>query len=413
MVNWSDPAEILKDSDAFVKIIFACFGIEIWELGLTLGFEWSLLTRRRRFRWPAEQVAFARLFSCTDLISVFFFFSRYCMLLSIVGLCVLCVRFVVSSISRFLESYPSRPAIQYVSVNHHRLTCNALFTFNSWSGNMAILCASTSLMLRTIALWERKRSIVVSLGLLSFAHWVLLYRTMFVVHAVYDRDLRMCVVASTDASLLNVTFFFTMGFDFVILCTTAVALLGRHSARTDLWKLLFTDGLVYFVVTFSMNCVPAVLNLLNLNSPMNVYVPCPLSLRNSIAACRAVMRLLDYNADVYVHSMAAVMPSSDPRHSNAPFSFPSVPRFTLTRPEGVLVTTEHITMAEFPWVFTRPIRLTFTLHRSPPGAAAYSKTDLRYDAEAGRNGMDGRRDSNSKSEKDIDTIESSEYTATT
>lgn len=48
------------------------------------------------------------------------------------------------------------------------------------------------------------------------------------------------------------------------------------------------------------------------------------------------MRLLDYNSDVYVHSVSAALPSSD-----MPF-----PRFV--RPEGVLVTTEHITMNEFP-----------------------------------------------------------------
>jgi hypothetical protein len=77
--------------------------------------------------------------------------------------------------------------------------------------------------------------------------------------------------------------FIAMGFDFVILVFTAVALLKKHSARTDLWKLLFHDGLVYFVVSFSTNCIPAVgvllaplksstqwnfqvLNVLNLNS---------------------------------------------------------------------------------------------------------------------------------------------------
>ena len=49
-----------------------------------------------------------------------------------------------------------------------------------------------------------------------------------------------------------------MGFDFIILIFTAVALLARHSARTDLWKLLFQDGLVYFLVSFSTNCIPAV-----------------------------------------------------------------------------------------------------------------------------------------------------------
>lgn len=49
-----------------------------------------------------------------------------------------------------------------------------------------------------------------------------------------------------------------MGFDFIILVFTAVALLGRHSARTDLWKLLFHDGLVYFLISFSTNSIPAV-----------------------------------------------------------------------------------------------------------------------------------------------------------
>ncbi|KAJ7699871.1 hypothetical protein B0H17DRAFT_1047472 [Mycena rosella] len=334
MVNWSDPAEILKDSDAFAKIIYLFFGIQLWEVITTAGFEWSLLTRRRKFRWPLVRTSF------------FFFLSRYCMLFSMIGL------IISLSIS-------------------HPINCG-------WTGNMAILCASTSLMLRTIALWERKRNVVIPLGLLSLT----------------------CVVVSTNPSLLNVTFFFTMGFDFVILSTTAVALMGRHSARTDLWKLLFTDGLVYFVVSFCMNCIPAVSNYVrscNWQHSIHRLAYSRTNPARSIAACRAVIRLLDYNSDVYIHSMAAVMPSSDPRHSNAPFSLPTVPGFTLTRPEGVLVTTEHITMSEFP----------------SPIPTAYSKTELhRYDVEAGRHGMD--IDNNSTSEKDMDdAVESSEYTATT
>ncbi len=63
-----------------------------------------------------------------------------------------------------------------------------------------------------------------------------------------------------------------MGFDFVILCFTAVALISKHTARTDLWKLLFNDGLVYFVVTFSCNCIPAVRTLYTkLNFELTVF----------------------------------------------------------------------------------------------------------------------------------------------
>ncbi|KAF7301442.1 hypothetical protein MIND_00709500 [Mycena indigotica] len=341
MVAWLSSAEIAKDTYAFEKLIFTCFGCYIWEIGTTLSFEISLLTGRRRFRWPLgasnQCLQFLANYRCPP---AFFFLSRYCMLFSFIGLIIsLSVR--------------------------HPINCGALFTFNSWTGNMAILGCSTSLMLRTFALWERKRSVVVPIGLLSLVHWGLLYRTMFVIHAVWDGS--ACIVASTNPTLLKCTFFYTMGFDFgeavplyeydaliavgiaVITCTTAVSLMSRHSERTDLWRLLFTDGLVYFVLTFSMNSIPAVLNLINLNATMNVIGTIPAATVSTIAACRAVMRLLDFNSDVYVHSLGA-LPTSNPRHSGGPFSLSSRPisRFTLSgsRPEGVLVTRQQITMTE-------------------------------------------------------------------
>lgn len=161
---------------------------------------------------------------------------------------------------------------------------------------MSILCASTSLMLRTyvaicpislqfsymrlficsIALWERRMSVIFALGTLCIAHWALLYRTMFIVVSQWEPSAKACVVVQTNPSILNTTFFFSeqtfiefhiqsidttslvaMGFDFIILIFTAIALLSRHSARTDLWKLLFQDGLVYFLASFSTNCIPA------------------------------------------------------------------------------------------------------------------------------------------------------------
>jgi len=74
---------------------------------------------------------------------------------------------------------------------------------------MAILCASTTLLLRTIALWERRRSIIIVLGTLCLAHWTLLYRGMFLVVAQWEPSRGLCVVVKTDPSLLNMTFFFS------------------------------------------------------------------------------------------------------------------------------------------------------------------------------------------------------------
>lgn len=55
-----------------------------------------------------------------------------------------------------------------------------------------------------------------------------------------------------------------MCFDLVILAFTATALL-RSSNRSNLWHLLFKDGLVYWAITFSVNAIPAV-------SPLNAKV---------------------------------------------------------------------------------------------------------------------------------------------
>ncbi|KAL1727190.1 hypothetical protein EV714DRAFT_286661 [Schizophyllum commune] len=216
MVNWSDPKEIALDNDVFDKLIFTFFGLNLWEIFVTCDFEWSLITRRRKFRWP---------------LVLFFFLSRYCIILSFIGLIV--------SMSVRTE---------------------ALYTFNSWAGNMTLLSSSTSLMLRTIALWERKLLVVVLLGILCVAHWAVLWRGMFIVESTWNAEISACYVTQTNPGLLNVTFFYTIAFDFTVLIFTTVALTYKHSARTDLWKLLFQDGLVYFLLTFSSNCIPAVLN---------------------------------------------------------------------------------------------------------------------------------------------------------
>ncbi|KAJ3778361.1 hypothetical protein FB446DRAFT_833755 [Lentinula raphanica] len=336
MVDWSDPQVIQRDSLAFDRVVFCFLGVTIWELFSTCDFEWSLIQGRRKLRWPLVKtfqsklsavilIIFHRVWSTnigsrrfSERLIVFFFLSRYCILLAFIGI-------IIS-----------------LSVTT-RINCGALYVFNSWAGNMTLLCSSTSLMLRTIALWERKLIIVAPLGLLCVAFWAILYRTMFIVRAEWNSSAASCMVTSTEPSLLNVTFFFTMGFDFVILVYTYVALVTKHTARTDLWKLLFHDGLVYFLVTFTANCIPAVFNVLNLNTPMNVVATTP------AAAVRAVMRLLDYTSgDVYVHSMSGAAQSSgnNPTRQVQPRVSAVVPKFATARAE-VMVTTEHITMSEF------------------------------------------------------------------
>ena len=58
-----------------------------------------------------------------------------------------------------------------------------------------------------------------------------------------------------EHSLTRVTT--AMGFDLTILAFTLTYLM-KHKARSSLWSLLFTDGLVYFITAFCFNALPAV-----------------------------------------------------------------------------------------------------------------------------------------------------------
>lgn len=252
MVDWNSPQELAIEGVAFNNLIFALFGLYVWELVMTCSFEWSLITRKRKMSWPL----------------IFFFLCRYCMLLALIGLII----------SLTIKT---------------KINCGALYTFISFAGNMTALCASTSLMIRTLALWEFRRPIVVLMVLLALGHWAIEIRGMAIVHAVWDPQSGGCAANSANHVWLNANYFYTMGFDCVILIFTATALGHRFSDR-GLSGLLFRDGLVYFIVTTTCNTIPAVLNVLDLNVEMNVIATIPAATASAVASCRAVMRLKQF-----------------------------------------------------------------------------------------------------------------------
>ncbi|KAI0699423.1 hypothetical protein BC835DRAFT_1267936, partial [Cytidiella melzeri] len=205
-------------------LIFVLFGGYVWEILLTLGFEWSLITRERKFTWPLVSTIFNSNAKDTNFL---FFLCRYCLLFALIGM--------------------------YVS---NTINCQALYTWiSAW--NLAILAASTALLVRTIAMWNRKVSVTLPLGILCLAHWAILFRGMFLINAEYSTEAQACVVTYTNHVFLNISFFSTMGVDFIVLCFTIVALM-RQELHSGLWKLLFADGLIYFCVTFVCNALPAV-----------------------------------------------------------------------------------------------------------------------------------------------------------
>ncbi|KIO32231.1 hypothetical protein M407DRAFT_18801 [Tulasnella calospora MUT 4182] len=263
MVNWMDPARIQADAAVFSKLMLVCLGLYAWEVIVTFPYDMTIFTGKRKFKYPM----------------VFYFSCRYALFFSLLG-----INIALNSTTR--------------------LNCQALYVFNQLMGNIAIATASTLLMLRTIAIWSRNLMIVVPLCILALGQWGILLHGVITVHAVYSDVARSCVVTDTLPVFLDLIYVYTMGYDLLVLLISSIGLV-RTSGRSDLWTLLFQDGIVYFVVAFTANCVATVFLLLDLNPAMNIMATVPAAVASSIVACRGFVRLSTWaNKDVYLPTHA-------------------------------------------------------------------------------------------------------------
>jgi len=260
-INWSDPKEIVRDSEVFVKTLMFFLGLYIWEVFSTIGFDWSVISRQKEFKWPMG----------------FYFWGKWSLLLSIIGINV------ASNITS-------------------EVNCQALYTFNQFAGNTAIGTASTLLMFRTIAIWSKNIYIVVPLCILSMGQWGILLHGIVTVNSTWNEAAMTCMVNSAQPAWINAIYVYTMSFDLIVLILSTTGLL-LSPGRSNLWQLLFKDGIVFFLIAFCANLFPAVFSLMNLNSVMNIICSVPAATCSTIVACRSFVRLSEFtNKDVYIHT---------------------------------------------------------------------------------------------------------------
>jgi len=100
-----------------------------------------------------------------------------------------------------------------------------------------------------------------------------------------------------------------MGFDLTVLILSTIGLL-LTPGRTSLWKLLFRDGIVYFVIAFSTNLTITIFLLLDLNPIMNVMFSFPAACITAAAAIRSFIRLnIHLTSNPFVQSVFSYLPN--------------------------------------------------------------------------------------------------------
>ncbi|KAJ3754918.1 hypothetical protein EV360DRAFT_86388 [Lentinula raphanica] len=261
MPDWKSTTEITKDEVVFSRLVHVLLGLYIWEWFTSLDFDWDYIRAKRQFRWPL----------------IFYFLNRYCLLVGLVGTAI---------------------ALNVTT----EINCQALYTFNLVIGAAATGLASINLSLRTMAVWAQRWYIVVPLILLILGQWSLLFHgathmSRTLVKSTYEPE-QGCVIAATYSGLLLAASAYTMGLEFVVLSFTAWKLvIGASSSevrmgRSKLVVLIFGDGLIYFIIAFVFNFLVTIFMSLNLNPAMSIIANVPSAVGSTIAACRAVRRLV-------------------------------------------------------------------------------------------------------------------------
>ncbi|QRW04075.1 hypothetical protein RhiLY_03074 [Ceratobasidium sp. AG-Ba] len=275
MVNWSDPATIMSQANAFGHLLWALLGIMTWEVVTTLGFDFRVIRNIREFKWPLS----------------FYFVCRYSILLALIML-------------NFVNNVKSE------------INCQAAYTSVQFLGNVTIGATSNLLMFRSMAIWARNTWVVVPLVLIAMGHWAILLHGVIAVRAQWVAEVGVCVVTGTSTLFLRLLYGYTMAFDLLVLVLSIAGLTRTgHGRGSGLWKLLFRDGIAYFTVAFIGNLIAAIFAILHLNAAYVAifrflmdghHVYRPAAVFSAIVACRASCGYPIGQPGVYIHSSARV-----------------------------------------------------------------------------------------------------------
>lgn len=252
MVNYNAPDQIARLTNYRNAQSLVLLGIFFWEILVTSAFDWSIISGKRKFRWPM----------------IAYFISRVAVGLHIMAL-------VVNG--QGTEVIPCDRQVWILKI----------------TDAIAIWASSILLILRTLAVWGSDRRVLGVLMLLS-AGLIVVYCLTWQ-PSVNKFNGRGCVILKSVSNRILLTeFTYTMCFDLFITVLTIVKLWSWR-AQGGISRLLLENGMAYFVFATAGNLVQAVLPALNLSGLMNViFLPVAMMI-SVIASTRVYIRLLTHD----------------------------------------------------------------------------------------------------------------------
>ncbi|EIM84470.1 uncharacterized protein STEHIDRAFT_148503 [Stereum hirsutum FP-91666 SS1] len=258
MVNWNDPATVAAEEFALVKFLHVLDGIFIWEYFSTIRYEWEVVTRRRPWRWTMGIYIGCRLST----------------------LAAICCELVGFNLTTSFDCKGWLVSLLFFS-----------FT--------ALALASLLIVMRSIALWERRLSIVVLMLGIWLTNIGFLIYGLAVADAFFDPIASTCAITTTAKNRDNVVV--TLVSDFV-LCVIMLGGVVRQKNDGGLWRMIYRHGVIWIALATLSEVPPATFLILNLNDPMNLMFQTPALIVMTIGATRIYRSLQDYAGPVITAS---------------------------------------------------------------------------------------------------------------
>ncbi|KAH9159581.1 hypothetical protein EDB89DRAFT_2047698 [Lactarius sanguifluus] len=196
-----------------MRLVHVIGGIYIWEIILCLGFEYSVITKKRKFTWP-----FLLYLGC-----------RWCPLFSIM------FQFLALDVS-------------------HKIDCQACIVLAFISAYISFMCASALIVLRVAILWDHNKIII------AFACAVWIGNTAICAYSLTTLRsswVGLCSILNPDAVKISILSTFTTDLILLVLMLTGLKRWNHAPKTRGVWQLLWTQGLVCVMVVALAEVPPA------------------------------------------------------------------------------------------------------------------------------------------------------------
>ncbi|KAH9062472.1 hypothetical protein EDB87DRAFT_305303 [Lactarius vividus] len=274
MINWHNPATVIAEDIALVKLVHVIGGVYIWEIVSCLGFEYSVISRKRQFTW-----SFLLYLGC-----------RWCPLFAI--------------------------ALQFLGFDvSHKINCQTCAILSFMFAYLSFMCTSSLIILRVTALWNHSKIIIALTSAVWIGNTATYAYSLATLRSVWTGSL--CAILRTDHARISVLSTFSTDLILLILMLTGLKRWKDAPKSCGVWRLLRTQGLIWVLIVTLAEVPPTVFILLNLNDAMNMIFQGFALIISPLGAARLYRELIDYPAS---NGLVKVVNEPHGEHSS-PFSY--------------------------------------------------------------------------------------------